>query len=564
MERIWLKSYPPGVPHEIDESKYRSVVELLTESFQAFRDRKAFICMDRALTYGQLGEHSQAFAAWLQSTGLSPGARVAVMLPNVLQYPVALAGILRAGYVVVNFNPLYTARELEFQLKDSGAEAIIVLENFASVVQQVVARTSVKHVVVATMGDLLGLVKGTIVNLVVRNIKKLVPAYSLPEATTFNAALAAGRNMTLHRPKIEPDDVAFLQYTGGTTGVAKGATLLHRNIVANILQADAWLQPALWREPKVGQLFLVAALPLYHIFALTACALLGMRAGAVCLLIPNPRDIKGLIGELRKYPVNYFPAVNTLFNGLLNHPDFGRIDWRHLRLTLGGGMAVQKTTAERWLKATGQPIVEAYGLSETSPGLTSNRSDSHVYSGAIGLPFPSTEISIRDENDREVPLGQAGEICARGPQVMAGYWQRPDETALVMTPDGFFRTGDIGVMSLDGSISIVDRKKDMITVSGFKVFPNEVEGVVAAHPGVLECAVIGVPDDKTGEAVKLFVVRKDPSLTAEELIKYCHTQLTSYKVPKQVEFHNELPKSNVGKILRRALRDQPQGLSAAA
>ena len=419
MERIWLKSYPPGVPHEIDASKYRSAAELLTESFRTFRDRKAFICMDRALTYGQLDELSQALAAWLQSKGLPTGARVAIMLPNVLQYPVAIAAILRAGYVVVNFNPLYTPREVEFQLKDSGAEAIIVLENFASVVQQVVARTNVKHVVVATIGDLLGPLKGALVNLVVRKLKKLVPAFSLPGATAFNAAIATGRPMTLRPVPVGPEDVAFLQYTGGTTGVAKGATLLHRNIVANTLQAGAWLQPSLSAEQK-EQLFLVAALPLYHIFALTACAMLGMRVGAVCLLIPNPRDIKGLIRELKKYPVNYFPAVNTLFNGLLNHPDFETIDWRHLKVTLGGGMAVQKATADRWLKATGHPIVEAYGLSETSPGLTSNRSDSHVYSGAIGLPFPSTEISIRDENDREVPLGQAGESCARGPQVMAG------------------------------------------------------------------------------------------------------------------------------------------------
>jgi long-chain acyl-CoA synthetase len=564
MERIWLKSYPAGVPAEIDASKYQSLVALFEESFQSFRDRKAFICMDKALTYGELDDMSRAFAAWLQSKGLKKGARVAIMMPNVLQYPIAIAGILRAGYVVVNFNPLYTAREVEFQLKDSGAEAVIVLENFAHTLQHAIAHTNAKHVIVASLGDLLGAVKGTIVNLVVRKIKKLVPAFSLPAATPFNAVIAAGRAMTLRPVAIGPDDIAFLQYTGGTTGVAKGATLLHRNVVANTIQADAWLQPALSREPGLGQLFMVAALPLYHVFALTACALLGVRVGAVCLLIPNPRDVKGLIAELSKYPVNYFPAVNTLFNGLLNHPDFGKLNWRHLRAAVGGGMAVQKITADRWIKATGQPIVEAYGLSETSPGLTCNRTDIEKYTGAIGLPFPSTDISIRDEDDHEVPLGESGEICARGPQVMAGYWQRPDETAKVMTPDGFFRTGDIGIMAADGLISIVDRKKDMISVSGFKVFPNEVEGVVASHPGVLECAIIGVPDEKTGEAVKLFVVKKDPNLTAEQLLAFCHAELASYKVPKHIEFRNELPKTNVGKILRRALRDEPQGLSAAA
>ncbi|HVG51285.1 MAG TPA: long-chain-fatty-acid--CoA ligase [Xanthobacteraceae bacterium] len=564
MERIWLKSYPPGVPAIIDASEYPSLVAMIDESFAKFRDRKAFICMDKTITYGELDEMSRAIGAWLQSRGLKPGARVALMMPNVLQYPVAIFAVLRAGYVVVNFNPLYTAREVEHQLKDCGAEAVIVLENFAHTLQDSIARTDVKHVVVASMGDLLGFLKGTIVNLVVRNVKKMVPHYSLPGATAFNDALSAGRGMTMQPVNIGPNDVAFLQYTGGTTGVAKGATLLHRNVVANVIQADAWLQPALSRDPKVEQLFMVAALPLYHIFALTACALLGMRTGAVCLLIPNPRDIKGLIAELAKYPVNYFPAVNTLFNGLLNHPDFGKLDWRNLKSAVGGGMAVQKATADRWVKATGQPIIEGYGLSETSPVLTVNRCDIEAYTGSIGLPVPSTDISIRDDDNHEVPLGEPGELCARGPQVMAGYWNKPDETAMVMTPDGYFRTGDIGVMEPDGLIKIVDRKKDMISVSGFKVFPNEVEAVVAHHPGVLECAVIGVPDEKTGEAVKLFVVRKDPSLTAEDLIKYCHAQLTSYKVPKHVEFRTELPKTNVGKILRRALRDPPAETSKAA
>jgi long-chain acyl-CoA synthetase len=564
MERIWLDSYPPGVPALIDPSKYSSLVAMFEESFAKFRDRKAFICMDKVITYSELDEMSRAFAAWLQGKGLTPGARIAIMMPNVLQYPIVIAAILRAGYVVVNFNPLYTAREVEFQLKDCGAEAIVVLENFAHTVQDAAPRTNVKHIVVASMGDLLGFLKGTIVNLVVRKVKKMVPAYSLPGATAFNDALAAGRGMTLRPVNIGPDDVAFLQYTGGTTGVAKGATLLHRNIVANVIQADTWLQPALSREPKVEQLFMVAALPLYHIFALTACALLGIRTGAVCLLIPNPRDIKGLIAELCKYPVNYFPAVNTLFNGMLNHPDFAKMNWRNLKSAVGGGMAVQKATADRWFKATGQPIIEGYGLSETSPVLTVNRCDITQYTGSIGLPVPSTDISIRDESNQEVPLGEPGEICARGPQVMAGYWNRPDETAMVTTPDGYFRTGDIAVMAPDGLITIVDRKKDMISVSGFKVFPNEVEAVVAHHPGVLECAVIGVPDDKTGEAVKLFVVKKDPNLTAADLIKFCHAELTSYKVPKHIEFRTELPKTNVGKILRRALRDHLEGTSKAA
>ena len=564
VERIWLEHYPPGVPAKIDTSKYPSVVALLEESFAKYRPDNAFICMDKALTYGELDEMSRALAAWLQSKALKKGARVALMMPNVLQYPVAIAAVLRAGLTVVNVNPLYTPRELEFQLKDSGAEAIVVLENFATTLQQVIGRTQVKHVVIASLGDLLGLLKGAIVNLVVRRIKKMVPTYSLPGAQSFNEVLAAGRTLTFHRPEIGPENVAFLQYTGGTTGVAKGAMLLHRNVVANMLQNDAWLQPVLMREPKVERLTIVTALPLYHIFALTACFLLGVRIGAQCLLIPNPRDLPNLIKELAKYKVNSFPAVNTLYNALLNHPDFGKIDWSMLKCSVGGGMAVQQAVAERWFKATGCPIVEGYGLSETAPTLTCNSADSSEWSGAIGFPVPSTEISIRDENNNEVPLGEPGEICARGPQVMAGYWQRPDETAKVMTPDGFFRTGDIGVMDARGQVKIVDRKKDMVSVSGFKVFPNEVEGVVASHRGVLECAVIGVPDARTGEAVKLFVVKKDPNLTEAELVQFCATQLTSYKVPKFVEFRADLPKTNVGKILRRALRDEPQTVETAA
>jgi long-chain acyl-CoA synthetase len=561
MERIWLKQYPPGVPADIDVSQYTSLVELLEESFAKFADRKAFICMDKSISYRDLDEMSLALAAYLQSKGLQKGARVALMMPNVLQYPVSTAAVLRAGYAVVNVNPLYTPRELEHQLKDSGAEAIIVLENFATTVQQVIGKTAVKHVIVGSMGDLLGF-KGMIVNLVVRRLKKMVPAYSLPGAVTFNDALAAGRSMKLNKPKIARDDVAFLQYTGGTTGVSKGATLLHRNILANVLQNDAWMQPALKKPPQVEQLFIVCALPLYHVFALTACYLLGIRAGGVNLLIPNPRDMVGFVKELTKYQINFFPAVNTLYNGLLHTPGFDKIDFSKLKVSNGGGMATQKAVAEKWLKVTGCPLSEGYGLSETSPTLTCNPADTDKFSGSIGIPVPSTYLSMRDDDGNEVPLGQPGEICAKGPQVMVGYWNRPDETARVMTPDGYFRTGDIGVMSPDGFTKIVDRKKDMILVSGFNVYPNEVEEVIASHPGVLECAVIGVEDKRSGEAVKAFVVKKDPNVTAEDIIKYCGTQLTNYKVPKQIEFRTDLPKTNVGKILRRELRDEKKAAAA--
>ncbi|MFZ1102569.1 MAG: long-chain fatty acid--CoA ligase [Hyphomicrobiaceae bacterium] len=555
MERIWLKNYPQGVPAEIDPTLYRSLVELLEASFATYRDQDAFLSMGKRLTYAQLDEMSTAMGAWLQSKGLARGDRVAVMMPNLLQYPVSVAGILRAGFVVVNVNPLYTPRELEHQLKDSGAKAIVIVENFAHTLQQVLARTQVQHVVLTSLGELLGFPKGAIVNTVVRKVKKMVPAFSLPGATKFNAAIAAGRRLTLQKPDLGPSDVAFLQYTGGTTGVSKGATLTHRNIVANTLQNEAWLQPALDKGGRPEAFTIVTALPLYHIFALTCCAMLGMRIGARCLLIVNPRDIPAFIKELSKYEFHMLPAVNTLYNALLNHPDFPKINFKGLKAANGGGMAVQRAVAERFYKLTGCPIIEGYGLSETSPVLTCNRADNAEYTGTIGLPVPSTEISIRDEEGRELPLGEPGEICARGPQVMAGYWQRPDETAKVMTADGFFRTGDIGVMDAEGQVKIVDRKKDMVLVSGFNVYPNEVEDVVASHPGVLECAVVGVPDDASGEAVVLYVARKDPALTERALLDYCAEQLTNYKRPKYVIFRQELPKTNVGKVLRRELRD---------
>src|SRR5487761_2726587 len=547
MERIWLRQYPAGVPADIDVTQYSSLVELLEESFAKFSDRKAFICMDKSISYRDLDEMSLALGAYLQSRGLPKGARVALMMPNVLQYPIATAAVLRAGYAVVNVNPLYTPRELEHQLRDSGAEAIIVLENFATTVQQVMGKTPLKHVIVGSMGDLLGL-KGVIVNLVVRRVKKMVPPYSIPRAVAFNDAVAAGRNMKLDKPRIGPDDVAFLQYTGGTTGVSKGATLLHRNILANVLQNDAWLQPALEKPPHVDQLLIVCALPLYHIFALTACFLLGMRAGGTNLLIPNPRDMAGFVKELMKYQINFFPGVNTLYNGLLHTPGFDKVDFSKLKVSNGGGMATQKPVAEKWLAVTGCALSEGYGLSETSPTLTCNPANIDKFSGSIGLPVPSTYLSIRDDDGNEVPLGQPGEICAKGPQVMAGYWNRPDETAKVMTSDGYFRTGDIGVMNSDGQIKIVDRKKDMILVSGFNVYPNEIEEVMMMHPGVREVAAVGVADEHSGEVVKLFVVKKDPKLTVEALREYAHKELTGYKRPKYIEFRDELPKSNVGKI----------------
>ncbi|GGD89761.1 long-chain fatty acid--CoA ligase [Caballeronia grimmiae] len=554
MEKLWLKSYPAGVPAEIDASAYRSVSQLLEDSFRKNRDRRAFLCMGRAITYRELDDMSKKLAAWFQAKGLKPGARVALMMPNVLQYPVAIAAVLRAGYIVVNVNPLYTPRELEHQLRDSGAEAIVILENFAATLQAVIANTAIKHVVVASMGDLMGL-KGLVVNFVVRRMKKLVPEWSLPGSIRFNQALVEGGRHTLAPVEQKPDDVAFLQYTGGTTGVAKGATLTHRNLIANVLQSEVWLEPARKLRPDIDQFVCVAALPLYHIFALTVCGMLTIRTGGLGVLIPNPRDVGGMIKELKGVQINTFPAVNTLYNAMLNHPDFSKLDFSKLIAANGGGMAVQEAVAKRWFAVTGVPIVEGYGLSETSPCVTCNPVTATEYTGTIGLPLPSTEISIRDDDNNEVPLGEAGEICIRGPQVMAGYWNRPDETAKVMTPDGFFRSGDVGVFDERGYVKIVDRKKDMILVSGFNVYPNEIEDVVAMLPGVFEVAAVGVKDKNSGEAVKLFIVRKDESLTEADVIAHCRERLTGYKRPRIIEFRSTLPKSNVGKILRRELRD---------
>jgi len=556
MDRIWLRHYPPGVPADIDPARYPSLVAMLEDSFARFASREACVCMGKALTYAELDDASRAFAAFLQARGVARGARVALMMPNVLQYPVAIAGVLRAGCTVVNTNPLYKPRELEFQLQDSGAEVIVVLENFAAVLQEALPQTPVKHVVIASMGDMLGMAKGMIVNAVVRHVKKMVPRYDIPGAVRFNDALAEGRRAGFTRVSAGPDDIAFLQYTGGTTGVAKGAILLHRNLIANVLQIDAWQTPLLSLPPQVDRMVIVTALPLYHIFALTACFLFAVSNGGLCILIPNPRDIPGLIKELARYRVNSFPAVNTLYNALLHNPDFRTLDWSELKCAVGGGMAVQKAVAEAWMKATGKPIIEGYGLSETSPVLTVNRGDIHEWTGTIGLPVPSTEIAIRDDAGHDVPLGEQGEICARGPQVMPGYWQRPDETAKVMTADGFFRTGDVGVMDDTGRVRIVDRKKDMISVSGFKVFPNEVEDVAMSQGGLMECAVVGVPDAHSGETPKLFAVKKDPTLTSDALHAFMKERLASYKVPRQIEFRSELPKTNVGKILRRALREE--------
>ena len=555
--RPWLGAYPDGVPADIDVEQYPSLVHLLEESFQKHAASTAYSFMGKDVGYAQVDSLSQAFAAYLQGLGLVKGDRVAIMMPNVPQYPVAVAGILRAGFVVVNVNPLYTARELEHQLKDSGAKAIVIIENFAHTLEQCIASTPVKHVVLAAMGDLLGLLKGAIVNYVVRNVKKMVPAFSLPQAVRFNDAIAKGTRGSFKRPEIRPDDVAVLQYTGGTTGVSKGAVLLQSNVIANVLQSEAWNDPVMKTVPAGEQPTSVCALPLYHIFAFTVNMMLGMRTGGKVILIPNPRDLPAVLKELSKHTFHSFPAVNTLFNGLANHPDFNTVNWKNLKVSVGGGMAVQGAVAKLWLEKTGCPICEGYGLSETSPSASCNPTTSTEYTGTIGVPLPSTSMKLLDDEGREVTtLGEPGEIAIKGPQVMAGYWQRPDETAKVMTEDGYFKSGDIGVMDARGFFKIVDRKKDMVLVSGFNVYPNEVEDVVAQLPGVMECAVVGVPDEKSGEAVKLVIVKKDASLTESQVRDFCKANLTGYKQPKVVEFRTEMPKTPVGKILRRELRDK--------
>ena len=554
-DRFWLKSYPPGVPPTIDESRIGTLAQLLQDAFAQHGRETAFACMGASLTYQQLDSLSAAVARWLQGRGLAHGDRVAIMLPNVLQYPVVLAGILRAGFVVVNVNPLYTPRELEHQLADSGARAIFVLENFAATVAQVRGRVPTDNVCVCRLGDLLGAARGALVDFVVRRVRKMVPPYTLPDVFTFRDVLRQGAGSPPAPAKVVPDDIACLQYTGGTTGIAKAAVLLHRNLFANVMQLQAWISPALGQLPAGEQYTTVTALPLYHIFAFTCCALMTMRLGGKAVLIPNPRDVRALVSEVRRHRVHCFPAVNTLFNLLANDAGFRSLDFSSLRFCLGGGMAVQRPVADKWRAVTGCAICEGYGLSETSPVATANPPLTSDFSGTIGLPVPSTDVAILDEEGHFLPPGATGEIAIRGPQVMEGYWLRPDETARVMTADGFFRSGDLGVMDERGFVRIVDRKKDMILVSGFKVFPNEIEEVVASHPGVRECAAIGVPDERSGEAVKLFVVRADAALTEQDLVTYCKENLTGYKRPKFIVFRSDLPKSNVGKILRRVLRE---------
>lgn len=550
----WLKNYPEGVPHDVDISAYSSLLEMFDEAFERYPNRQACEYLGKFLTYSELDQYSRHFAAYLQSLGLEPGSRVAIMLPNVMQFQIAILGVLRAGFVVVNVNPLYTARELEHQLKDSGASALIVLENFAHVYQHIASSAPLKKVIVTSMGEMIGL-KGAIVNFVVRKVKKLVPAWHLPDHTLFTHALSEGGRHKWNRPNTTLNDIAFLQYTGGTTGLSKGAILLHKNILSNVIQTDLWLEPGLKRK-QVDQLVFLCALPLYHIFALTACALVGMRKGGLLILVPNPRDFDGFIKLLKKHPdINIFPGVNTLFNALMHKPEFASVKFPNILATIGGGMAMQKVVADQWQKMTGAPIAEGYGLSETSPVACVNSALIESFTGFIGLPVPGTEVVILGDDGIEVPFGTPGEICIRGPQVMAGYWNKPEETKNVMTADGFFRSGDIGIMNADGLTKIVDRKKDMVLVSGFNVYPNEVEEVLSLIPGVLECAVIGVPDEDSGEAVKAFIVKQDPDLSEETILAYCKENLTNYKRPKHIVFRNDLPKTNVGKILRRELRD---------
>jgi len=558
VDRIWLDHYPRGVPAEIDVNEYASAREVFEESCRKFATRPAFSCMGRSITFADLDALSSTFGAWLQHQGCTKGTRVALMMPNILQYPVCLFGALRAGCAIVNVNPLYTARELEHQLVDSGAEVIVVVENFARTLQSVVANTKIRQVVVTSIGEMLA-IKGRLVDLVLRRVKKVIPKFSLPGAIRFSDAMHQGRKLSLSRVPLSHDDLAFLQYTGGTTGIAKGAMLLHRNIVANMLQARAWVRPVLDEHRRE---VILTPLPLYHIFALTANCLVFMSVGGENVLITNPRDIPHFIKEMRRYHFTAMTGVNTLFNALLHNEKFAQMSFKSFHLTLGGGMAVQEAVAKRWKEVTGVTLVEAYGLTETSPAATMNPLDVTEYTGAIGLPISSTDVALRDDSGNDVALGEAGEICIRGPQVMAGYWQRPDETAQVMTSDGFFMTGDIGKMDSRGYITIVDRKKDMILVSGFNVYPNEIEGVVVMLPGVVECAAVGIIDKSSGEAVKLFVVRRDPALTVEQVLDHCRNHLTAYKCPRDVEFRRELPKSNVGKILRRELRDEARRSAA--
>lgn len=554
LDKIWLKSYPKSVPHEIDLSKATSIGDMISNACRQFADRPAFTCMGKDLSYKDLDENSRGLAAWLQSRGLVKGDRVAVMMPNILQYPITISAILRAGLVVVNVNPLYTPRELQHQLNDSGAKALVVLENFAATVQKSLASIHVPNIIVATMGDMHGF-KGHIINLVVRKVKKLVPAWNIPGHVRFKDALAQGRGKSFNPVPVGNSDLAFLQYTGGTTGISKGAMLSHTNILANVEQMQLWMDVAFQNKGKPRELNFVCALPLYHIFALTVNAMIGMKLGARNILIPNPRDIPAFVKELQKYPFHIFPGLNTLFNGLMNNDEFKALNFKPLILTLGGGMAVQRPVAERWQQMTGCHITEGYGLSETSPVASANALDATEFSGTIGLPMPSTDIVIRDDDGKDQPLGEVGEICVRGPQVMLGYWNRPDETSRAIMPDGFFRTGDMGFMDENGFTKIVDRKKDMILVSGFNVYPNEIEEVAAEHPGIVESAAVGIPNEHSGEVVKLYVVRRDPNLTEEDVKSFCAQRLTNYKRPREVEFRDALPKTNVGKILRRELRD---------
>jgi long-chain acyl-CoA synthetase len=557
-ERVWLESYPEGVPTDIDASEYESLVGLMAESFAKYAQRTAYSFMGQDISYEETDVKSQSLAAYFQSLGLQKGDRVAIMMPNVPQYPVAVAAILRAGLVVVNVNPLYTPRELEHQLTDAGAKAIVIVENFAITLQKCIKQTQVKHIVMCAMGDMLNWPKSAVVNFVVRNMKNLVPEFHLYGAVKFNQALRVGSEVRFRPPTVTAEDIALLQYTGGTTGISKGAVLLHRNVIANLLQSEAWNQPVMKRVPVNEQPTSVCALPLYHIFAFTVNMMLGMRTGGKNILIPNPRDLPAVLNELSKQTFHSFPAVNTLFNGLANHPDFDKVNWKNLKVSVGGGMAVTSAVAALWLQKTGCPICEGYGLSETSPSASCNPTTSTQFTGTIGVPLPSTFMKLLDDEGNEVTeWGQPGEIAIKGPQVMAGYWQRPDETSRCMTPDAYFKSGDIGICDARGFFKIVDRKKDMILVSGFNVYPNDVEETASLCTGVLECAAVGMPDEKTGEAVKLVIVKKDPTLTERAVLEYCRANMTAYKQPKVIEFRDELPKTAVGKILRRELRNVP-------